>query len=231
MVELASMLGGEDFSDRPNCVCRVIAGFMRSFNDRASHAERQRLAPYAARAVGSRGDRRLTRERRDVCLVWAGARPGGGALRWFLQRLTMRLRIWVVVGMRQALRLDEGAGEYAARVVFARHGTKASFGLLERLLELGEGQGSEAPPLADPVEAATQARVAAAIRQLAGDAQAAQGENGGQSANGNGHARHLGGRHGGNGHEEHVEDDRARNGDPERETKTSQNPHGPARVP
>jgi hypothetical protein len=91
VVELASMLGGEDFSDRPHCVCRVVAAFMRSFNDRASHAERQRLAPYAARAVGSRGDRRLTRERRDVCLVWTGARPGGGALRWFLQRLTMRV--------------------------------------------------------------------------------------------------------------------------------------------
>jgi hypothetical protein len=225
------MLGGEEFSDRPNCVCRVIAGFMRSFNDRAAHAERQRLAPYAARAVGTRGNRRITRERRDVCLIWAGASPGGGALGWFLQRLTMRLRIAVVVGMRQALRLDEGAGEYAARVVFARDGTKSGFALLDRLLELGEGVELEAAPLADPVEAATQARVAAAIRQLAGDAQAAQGENGGQSANGNGHARYLGGRHAGNGHEEHVEHDRARYGDPERETKAAENPHDPARVP
>jgi hypothetical protein len=231
VVELASMLGGEDFSDRPHCVCRVMAAFMRSFNDRASHAERQRLAPYAARAVGSRGDRRLTRERRDVCLVWAGARPGGGALRWFLQRLTMRVRIWVVVGVRPALRLDEGAGEYAARVVFARHGTKAAFALLDRLLELGEGRGLEAAPLADPVEAATQARIAAAVRQLAGDADVAEHENGGQRGNHNGHARHLGGGHARNGDEEDVEDYRARNGDPERETKPADDPHDPARVP
>jgi hypothetical protein len=237
VVELASMLGGEEFSDRPDCVCPVIAGFMRSFNDRASHAERQRLVPYAARAVGSRGDRRLTQERRDVCLVWAGALPGGGRWRWLWQRMRMRMRIWLVVGLRESIRLDEGAGEYAARVVFARHSTESAFWLLNRLLALGElgepaSNGSlEAAPLADSVHRSTQTRVAAAIRELAGDAQVAEDENGRKPRDHNGHAGHLGGRNSRNGHEEHVEDDRARNGDPEGETKPADDPHGLARVP
>jgi hypothetical protein len=237
------MLAGERFSDRPRCVCRVIAAFLRSFNDRASHADRQRLVPYADRAVGTRGDREVTRERRDACLVWAGARPGGGPLRWFLQRLTMRVRIWVVVGGKEAIRLDEGAGEYAVRLVFARYGTEATFALLDHLLEIGEdpepvaapgrqdGGLLEAPALADPVEAATQARVAAAIGQLARDAEVSQSENGGQTGDHNGHARHLSGRNTGNGHEEGVEDDHAGDGDPERETEPAENPHDLARVP
>jgi hypothetical protein len=237
VVELASMLGGEKFSDRPDCVCPVIAGFMRSFNDRASHADRQRLVPYASRAVGSRGDRRLTRERRDICLVWAGALPGGGTLRWFGQRLRMRMKIWLVVGMRESIRLDEGAGEYAARVVFARHSTESAFWLLNRLLELGQrrkqaSNGSlEAAPLADSVHRSTQPRVASAIRELAGDAQVAKDEDGGKPSDNNGHAGHLGGWNSRNGHEEHVEDDRARNRDPEGETKPADDLHGLARVP
>ena len=241
--ELASLLGGEKFSDRPGCVCKVIAAFLRSFNDRVAHAERQRLIPFADRSVGSRADRQVTHMRRDICLVWAGARPDGGPLRWLLQRLTMRFRIWVVVGFRQALRLNEGAGEYAARVVFARHGTRAAFALLDHLLKTGaesepapsaaktNGRRLEAAPLSDPVQGAAKARVAAAIRQLAGDAEIAQHENGGQSANHNGHAGHLGGRDAGQRHKEDVENDYARNGDPERETKPAEDLHHTARVP
>jgi hypothetical protein len=47
VVELASLLGGEEFSDRPDCVDEVLAAFLRSWNDRAAHADRQRLFPYA----------------------------------------------------------------------------------------------------------------------------------------------------------------------------------------
>jgi hypothetical protein len=246
VVELASLLGGESFSDRPRCVCPVIAGFLRSFNDRASHADRQRLAPYADRAVGSRADRRVTHTRRDACLVTAGVDPGGGRLRRLLQRLVVRFRIWIAIGPREALQLDEGAGEYAARVAVANRRTEGAFALLDRLLEIGtppeaagiepaaapsNGGGLEAAPLADPVEAAAKARVAAAIRQLAGDAEVAEQENGRKRANHNGNGRHLGGRDSRNGHEEHVEHDHAHYGDPEREAKPANDPHDLARVP
>jgi hypothetical protein len=222
-VEFASLLAGERFSDRPRCVCRVIAAFMRSLNDRLAHADRQRLIPYASRVLGSRVDRRSTRHRRDLCLVWTGARPDAGPLRRFLSRLATRVRVWVVVGLRPAIRLDEGAGEYAARVVFARYGAKAAFALLDRLLE--------AASLADPVQIAAQPRVAPTVRQLAGQAQAAERENGGQRSNRNGHSSHLSRRDRGHGHEEDVERDRAHDHDPERETKPAENPHDLARVP
>jgi hypothetical protein len=223
--ELASIMGGEPFSDRPRCVCRVIAAFLRCLNDRVAHAERQLLVPYAARSVGTRSGRRVTRMRRDVCLLWAGAQLRGGPARRTLGRLAMRLRILVVVGLRAAVRLDEGAGEYAARVVFARHGSGEAFALLDRLLEL------EAAPLAHPVQGPAQARVAAAIRELGRETQVAEQENGRKRADHNGHARHLGGRDPGQGDEEDVERDRARNGNPERETDAAEDLHRLARVP
>jgi hypothetical protein len=248
-VELASLLGGESLSDRPRCVCRVIAAYMRSLNDRLAHADRQRLVPYAERSVGSRAGRRATHMRRDICLVWAGARLRGGPLRSLLERLAMRLRIWVVVGLRAALHLNEGAGEYAARVVFAKHGTAEAFELLDRLLAVGKppeavpagpslnGNGSngaaelEAATLAHMVQGASQTRVPTAIRELAGDAEVAEQENGAQAGNHNGHAGHLNGGDPGKGHEEDIKDDRARDRDPERETKPAEDLHRPARVP
>nr|MBA3327252.1 hypothetical protein [Solirubrobacterales bacterium] len=72
VVELSSMLAGEPFSDRPRCVSPVVAGFLRALNDRVPYATRQRLYPYAARAVGTRGDRRVERGRRDLCIARAG---------------------------------------------------------------------------------------------------------------------------------------------------------------
>ncbi len=245
VVELASLLAGERFSDRPTCVCKVIGGYLRSLNDRLSHAERQRLLPYAERAVGSRGDWQLTKLRRDLCLVRAGATPAAGPLRRFAERVAMRVRIWIVIGSRQALHLEDGIGEFAARMVFARHGAEAAFKLLEALFELRESEpapratgsraalaaDSESAPLADLVHRAPQSRVAAAIRELVGEVPAAQGEDGGQRRNGNRHSGDLNGRDARDGHEEHVEDDRAEHGDPERESKPAENPHDLVRVP
>ena len=228
VVELASLLAGERFSDRPSCVCRVLGGYLRSLNDRASHAERQRLLPYAKRAVGSRRERRLTRLRRDLCMVRAGARPGAGPLRRFGQRIGMRFRIWVAVGARQALHFNDGIGEYAARAVFARHGADEAMRLLEALFALGE---SETAPLANPVYRAAKPGVTAAVGELARNAPAAQREDGRERRNGNRHSGDLNGRDAGDRHEEDVEDDRAEHSDPERETKPAQNPHDFVSVP
>ena len=222
-VELASLLAGERFSDRPACVCRVIAAFMRSLNDRLGHRDRQRLIPYARRAVGSRGGREQTRRRYEICLAAAGVAVRGGALRRALARLLLRGRIMSLFGLRHAVRIQEGAGEYAARVVFAHQGTQASFRVLERLLE--------AAPLAHPVQSPTGERVAAAVRQLAGEAQVAQHENGGKRADHNGHSGHLGGRYARQADEEDVEHDGACDGDPEGESKSAEEPHRLPRVP
>jgi hypothetical protein len=137
VVELASILAGEEFSDRPRCVDPVIAAFLRGWNDRAGHADRQRLRPYAERIVGSRGSRRLTRERRELCLQWAES--GRGDSRPTTRALT-RIRIAVYCGLPAAIRIDEGAGDYAARVSFSRGDHEAVFELLDVLLARGPGQ-------------------------------------------------------------------------------------------
>src|SRR5919198_4542403 len=145
VLELTSILAHEKFSDRPRCVCEVIAAFLRGWNDRASHAERQRLRPYAERVIRSRAGRSVTRRRRDICLIWAGTDLSGNALSRGLRRLAMRFRILILCGIRPALRLDEGAGELAARVVFARHDFQTGLRLVDALLEVGSDGGPKTP--------------------------------------------------------------------------------------
>src|SRR5215208_4782445 len=137
IVELASIVGGERLSDRPRCVCPVLAAFLRGWNDRASYADRQRLEPYAAVVVGTGGSRTISRIRRDICLSWAGADLDRGALRRVAARLRMRARIAWTVGVWPSIRLWGGAGAYAARVCIARGGTDEAFALLDRLLGVG----------------------------------------------------------------------------------------------
>lgn len=137
VMEMASLIAHEKFSDHPECVCGVIAAFLRNWNDRLSYSDRQRLAPYAKRVVGTRAGRQITRQRRDACLTWAGAELDRGWAERFKARLKMRARIAILAGLRPALRLNEGIGQYAARLAFARFDTEAAFELLDTLLEIG----------------------------------------------------------------------------------------------
>jgi len=134
VVELASLIANEEFSDRPRCVCPVIGSFLRGLNDRAAHAERQRLVPYAPHIVGSRADPQLTRRRRDICLEWAGANLQHGPARRLLSRVAIRMRMAVFCGLGVAIRRNEGAGDYAARVALARGDAAGALELLEALL-------------------------------------------------------------------------------------------------
>jgi hypothetical protein len=151
VVELASLIANEEFSDRPRCVCPVIGAFLRGWNDRAPYAQRQRLGPYAARIVGSRRGPAVTRERRDVCLRWAGEDRSHGGVRGLLSRAGSLARIAMFCGPGAALRPNEGAGDYAARVAMARGDLQGAFELLETLLATGE---EEERPGTPPVDAA-----------------------------------------------------------------------------
>jgi hypothetical protein len=176
IVELASMIGGEPFSDRPDCVCPVIASFLRGWNDRAGYSDRQRLRPYASRVVGTGGYRRMSRIRRDICLRRAGADLDAGPLRRTLARLAMRVRIAWSVGLWQAIKLKEGAGAYGARVCFASGGADQAFKLLDELLALGS-----------PHEPAGEPRLPARWIPPELDRLAPGSANGNGSGNGNGH--------------------------------------------
>ena len=71
VMELASMLAAEPFSDRPRCVDPVIAGFLRTYNDGIDDRRRQDLYPLAAEVVGSRSVSSVQAERAQMCLRWA----------------------------------------------------------------------------------------------------------------------------------------------------------------
>jgi hypothetical protein len=85
VMELASMLAGESFSDRPATVSPVIAAFLRTYNDGIDDDRRQDLYPLAALIVGTSRGRAAERERVSRCLEFArelGAStpPGRGAI-------------------------------------------------------------------------------------------------------------------------------------------------------
>jgi hypothetical protein len=71
VMELASMLADEPFSDQPPSVSAVIAAFLRSYNDHVDDERRQDLYRYAARVAGTRPDADAERRRSKMCLAWA----------------------------------------------------------------------------------------------------------------------------------------------------------------
>ena len=64
VMELASMLAGEPFTDRPESVSPSLAALLRGLNDGLDDEQRQTLKPFAATSVGTVAHRRVERERR-----------------------------------------------------------------------------------------------------------------------------------------------------------------------
>ena len=104
VVELASMLAGEPFSDRPRSVCPVIAGFLRSYNDLLPEGEHRHLYPLAALVVGSASTWPVRRRRALRLAEWAGLRARGGSDLLF-PRMSPRHEV-VVAAARAAIRID-----------------------------------------------------------------------------------------------------------------------------
>src|ERR1700722_3440850 len=73
VMELASMLAGDRFTDRPPSVCPLVGALLRTYNDKLDNRKRQDLYRYAADSVGSRGDHRL-QARRAATVLAAAAR-------------------------------------------------------------------------------------------------------------------------------------------------------------
>ena len=70
VMELASMLAGERFSDHPSSVCPVIAALLRLYNDVLDDERRQDLYAYAAKVVGSRAGGEVRRARVHHVKLW-----------------------------------------------------------------------------------------------------------------------------------------------------------------
>ena len=79
VMELASMLAGESFTDHPASVCPVIGSLLRAYNDWVDDDRRRDLYAYAARVVDSKASAAVQRARAERLAAWS---PGMRRRRW-----------------------------------------------------------------------------------------------------------------------------------------------------
>lgn len=83
VMELASMLAEEPFTDRPATISPVIGAFLRTYNDGLDDERRQDLYPLASLIVGTAAGRAVECERASRCLAFSrglgAAVPSGRA--------------------------------------------------------------------------------------------------------------------------------------------------------
>jgi hypothetical protein len=70
VLELASMLSHEGFSDRPRSVCPALREFLQGYNDTLPDELRQALLPLASEIVGSRSPAQVTAWRARLAVDW-----------------------------------------------------------------------------------------------------------------------------------------------------------------
>jgi hypothetical protein len=129
VMELASMLAGESFSDHPQSVCPVIGEFLRTYNDAVDDERRQDLYAYAAAVAGTRRTRMDERLRARLCAEAIRRCAGRWGTAW---------RPWrAQVGCRAA-----------ARLAGTRGGHPAALELLDRLIAVAGGPRLAASDLA-----------------------------------------------------------------------------------
>jgi len=145
VMELASMLAGEPFTDHPASVCPVIGSFLRAYNDSLEEDDRQDLYAFAARIVGSRASVDVQRARIDRLAEWA----------FEMQRRQWTSRYLPLGRLRMAsLRRQPSAHAVGTFAVLAipKHtesSHREALELLDELLAIGTPPGPKAPDLAD----------------------------------------------------------------------------------
>ena len=88
VMELASMLAGEPFSDHPASVSPVIGSLLRAYNDSIDDGRRQALYAYAAKVVDSLASAEVEQRRIEHVTSWM-FKPDSRRFRF---RLPARLR-------------------------------------------------------------------------------------------------------------------------------------------
>jgi hypothetical protein len=89
VMELASLLADEPFSDSPASVCPAVREFLQGYNDWLPDPLRQDLYALASDVVGTRGPARMTAWRARLCIGWGNSqarleRVSTGFGRWTL---------------------------------------------------------------------------------------------------------------------------------------------------
>lgn len=152
VMELASMLAGEAFSDHPQSVSRPIAAFLRNYNDLLDERRRQDLYAYAAKAVGTIDSHDVEQARMERLLSWGDEMWDRRSRYSLLRRIARRCA-------REGRRKDpEGAARYAIHSI-GRISTETHVMALKLLDELvGIGASGRAPAPSRPTAPETTGR-------------------------------------------------------------------------
>jgi hypothetical protein len=111
VMELASMLAGEGFTDHPRSVSRPIASFLRGYNDLLDDRRRADLYRFAAQTVGTAGLPAVEDARVARLLAWADDLWQRRSSRSLIERMRMRR------ALKERSTDPEPAGTYAVHAV------------------------------------------------------------------------------------------------------------------
>jgi hypothetical protein len=111
VMELASMLAGESFTDHPRSVSRPIASFLRGYNDLVDDRRRADLYRYAAQAVGTASSSAVEDARVARLVAWGDEIWMRRASRSVLERLRFHRAV------QERSNDPEPAGTYAVHAM------------------------------------------------------------------------------------------------------------------
>lgn len=141
VMELASMLAGEAFSDHPRSVSRPLASFLRGYNDLLDDRRRADLYRYAAQTVGTANSAPIEAARAARLLEWADERWEGRRSRSVIDRIRVRR------AAKDRSTDPEPAGTYAVRAIRKVNDEShaAALTLLDELIAMGTPAPQDTP--------------------------------------------------------------------------------------
>ncbi|MBV9603920.1 MAG: hypothetical protein JO027_02370 [Solirubrobacterales bacterium] len=153
VMELASMLAGESFSDHPRSVSRPIASFLRGYNDLLDDRRRCDLYRYAAHTVGSAASAEIEAARVARLLSWGDEvwrRRSTGSL---LERMRQRR-----AGHERSSD-PEPAGTYAVHAIgkVTDETHAAAMALIDELIAMGSASPDVLPASRNTTKATPEA--------------------------------------------------------------------------
>jgi hypothetical protein len=161
VMELASMLAGEPFSDRPVSVSPAIAAFLRAYNDSLDDRRRQDLYGVATQVLGTRSTPEVEQRRIRHWTNWA-ARRRAKRSRW--------ARVYWRVRHGRHLSYDTDVAAFLAVKSIGRHTDESHAEVLRLIGELCAIGGEDRSPRVQGNGGFPRAGSAASRRAPAADA-------------------------------------------------------------
>ena len=161
VMELASMLAGEPFTDQPSSVSRLLAAFLRMYNDTVDDRRRQDLYAYASTAVGTACSQVTEHDRVERLLTWTDEMWARRPHRALLRRLTRR---WIHNWQIDPESAARAAIKAMGRITDERHAR--ALALVDELIDIG-ARSDRLPACAQRPEPSVRRSAGAGLRTRA----------------------------------------------------------------